>query len=92
MIYPDKIQPKEQLTQASVNSDNLNEKIPSPTDLDETIEAQTIDTEQQVTESYEPNITQPIEIEDVLLVENNSMTIENNSTHKKTTPLPPQSL
>ena len=86
MIYPDKIQPKEQLTQASVNSDNLNEKIPSPTDLDETIEAQTIDTEQQVTESYEPNITQPIEIEDVLLVENNST--DTSSFTEESTTLP----
>ncbi|MCL2931190.1 MAG: DUF3086 domain-containing protein [Trichodesmium sp. MAG_R03] len=74
MMYPDKIQPtepKEQLTKTSVNSNNLNEKIPSPTDLDEKIETQTIYTEQQVAESYEPNITQPIEVEYVLSVENN---------------------
>ena len=91
MIYPDKIQPQEpqepqeQLTKTSVNSDNLNEIIPSATDLDKKIETENIPTKQQVAESYEPDITQPTEVEYVSSVEDNS-TDPSSFTENYTTP------
>ncbi|MGD1807289.1 DUF3086 domain-containing protein [Dapis sp. BLCC M126] len=66
MMYPDEIQPQEQKEQ----SNTLNEIIPSASDLDEKIETQTIPTNQQVAESYEPN--QPIEVTYVSSIEDNS--------------------
>ena len=95
MMYPDKIQPqepkeskepKQQLTKNSVNSDNLNEIIPSATDLDEKIETQTISTKQQVADPYQPNINQPVEVEHVLSVENN-YTDPSGPTENSTTPI-----
>ena len=81
MMYPDEIQPQKQKEE----SDTLNERIPSASDLDEKIETQTIPTNQQVAESYEPDITQPIEVAYVSSVEDNSIDAAS-FTEESTTP------
>ncbi|MGD1714563.1 DUF3086 domain-containing protein [Dapis sp. BLCC M172] len=69
MIYPDEIQPEEQ----KEKSNTLNEISPSASDLDEKIETKTLPTNPEVSESYEPDINQPIEVAYVPFVEDNSI-------------------
>ena len=75
MMYPDETQPQEQQEQStntSVTQDNLNEVVPSPWDLDEEIETEPTPKDEQAAESLDPVMTQPLELENISSVEDNS--------------------
>ena len=72
MMYPDETQPEEQKQQSTTTSDNINEIVPSPWDLDEEVEDRVIPKDEQSTKPDKPDLTQPIDAEYVPLVEENS--------------------
>ncbi|NET40639.1 DUF3086 domain-containing protein [Okeania sp. SIO2B3] len=71
-MYPDETQPEEQKNQSTTTSNNINEIVPSPWDLDEEVETQVIPTDEQSVKPYKTAVTQPIDAEYVPLVEENS--------------------
>ncbi|NES76578.1 DUF3086 domain-containing protein [Okeania hirsuta] len=84
-MYPDETQSEEQKDQSTTTSDNINEIVPSPWDLDEEVETQVIPTDKQSVRTYKSTTTQPIDAEYVPLVEENS-TDTPNIKEKSTTP------
>lgn len=86
-MYPDETQPQEQKEQSTTTSDNINETVPSPWDLDEEVETQILFTDEQSVKPYESTATQPIDPEYVPLVEENSTDTPNIKEESTTPPV-----
>ncbi|NEP78870.1 MAG: DUF3086 domain-containing protein [Okeania sp. SIO3B3] len=86
-MYPDETQSEEQKDQSTTTSNNINEIVPSPWDLDEEVEIQVIPTNKQSVKPYKPAVTEPIDAEYVPFVEENSTDTPNIKEESTTPPV-----
>ncbi|NEO55760.1 MAG: DUF3086 domain-containing protein [Okeania sp. SIO3B5] len=86
-MYPDETQSEEQKDQSTTTSNNINEIVPSPWDLDEEVDTQVIPTDEQSVKPYKTAVTQPIDAEYVPLVEENSTNTPNIKKEPTTPPV-----